>query len=117
MSAVSEGTRDDVASWLEIVREVEPLFGPMPDFESTLCRNVSRGTALCVRAPSRQVLGGILLRAEPHTQITWLAVRSSAGDKGSGAPGRQALRRYPRRAECFDIFDEDSIGVTRRGGS
>jgi hypothetical protein len=48
VNALGEGTRDDVASWLEIVREVEPLFGPMPDFESTLRRNIGRGTALCV---------------------------------------------------------------------
>ncbi|MGC1289368.1 MAG: hypothetical protein WA895_41145, partial [Streptosporangiaceae bacterium] len=66
MSAVSEGTEDDVASWLEIAREVEPLFGPMPDFESTLRRNISRGTALCVRDPSGQVLGGMMLRAAPY---------------------------------------------------
>jgi hypothetical protein len=33
---VSEATPGDVASWLEIAREAEPLFGPMPDFESVL---------------------------------------------------------------------------------
>jgi ribosomal protein S18 acetylase RimI-like enzyme len=111
MSAVSEGTRDAVASWLEIVREVEPLFGPMPDFESTLCRNISRGTALCVRAPSGQVLGGMLLRAAPHTQITWLAVRSSARRQGVGhALVAEALRRYPPPSDVLvDTFGEDSI--------
>jgi ribosomal protein S18 acetylase RimI-like enzyme len=111
VSAVSEGMRDDVVSWLEIVREVEPLFGPMPDFESTLRRNIGRGTALCVRDPSGQVLGGILLRAAPHTQITWLAVRSSARRQGVGhALVAEALRRYPRPCEVLvDTFGKDSI--------
>jgi ribosomal protein S18 acetylase RimI-like enzyme len=111
VSGVSEGTQDDVASWLEIAREVEPLFGPMPDFESTLRRNISRGTALCVRDPSGQVLGGMLLRAAPHTQITWLAVRSSARRRGVGhALVAEALRRYPPPCEVLvDTFGEDII--------
>jgi len=29
-------TESDIPTWLEIVREVEPLFGPMPDFEVIL---------------------------------------------------------------------------------
>ena len=111
VSGVSLGTQDDVASWLEIAREVQPLFGPMPDFESTLRRNISRGTALCVRDPSGQVLGGMLLRAAPHTQITWLAVRSSARRRGVGhALVAEALRRYPPPCEVLvDTFGEDVI--------
>jgi GNAT superfamily N-acetyltransferase len=111
VSAVSEGTQDDVASWLEIAREVGPLFGPMPDIESTLRRNISRGTALCVRDPGGRVLGGMLLRAAPHTQITWLAVRSSARRQGVGhALVAEALRRCPPPCEVLvDTFGEDSI--------
>ena len=111
MIAVSEGTSEDVASWLEITREVEPLFGPMPDFESTLRRNISRGTALCVRDASGQVLGGVLLRAAPHTQITWLAVRSSARRRGVGrALVAEALRRCQPPCEVLvDTFGEDNI--------
>jgi ribosomal protein S18 acetylase RimI-like enzyme len=108
---VSEATRGDVASWLEIAREVEPLFGPMPDFESTLQRNIRRGTALCVRDPNGHVLGGMLLRAAPHTQITWLAVRSSARRRGVGhALVAEALRRCPPPCEVLvDTFGEDSL--------
>ena len=108
---MSEGTSEDVASWLEITREVEPLFGPMPDFESTLRRNISRGTALCVRDANGQVLGGVLLRAAPHTQITWLAVRSSARRRGVGhALVSEALHRYPPPCEVLvDTFGEDNI--------
>ena len=55
VAVAEQGTREDVASWLKIVREVEHLFGPMPDFEATLLRNISRGTALRVRDNSGQV--------------------------------------------------------------
>jgi ribosomal protein S18 acetylase RimI-like enzyme len=111
VNPVGDGTRDDVASWLEVAREVEPLFGPMPDFESTLRRNICRGTALCVRDAGGQVLGGMLLRAAPHTQISWLAVRSSARRRGVGhALVAEALRRYPPPCEVLvDTFGEDSI--------
>jgi ribosomal protein S18 acetylase RimI-like enzyme len=112
VAAVSEGTQEDVASWLELAREVEPLFGPMPEFELTLRRNISRGTALCVRDVSGQVVGGILLRAAPHTQITWLAVRSSARGRGVGrALVAGALRRCPPPCDVLvDTFGEDNIG-------
>ena len=112
VSAVSEGTQDDVASWLEIAREVEPLFGPMPDFESTLRRNISRGTALCVRDPGGQVLGGTLLRAAPHTQITRLAVRSIGSPPGGwGTPwSPRHCAGYPPPCEVLvDTFGEDII--------
>ena len=36
-------TTMDVPSWSEIVREVEPLFGPMPDFEAMLIRKLTKG--------------------------------------------------------------------------
>jgi ribosomal protein S18 acetylase RimI-like enzyme len=108
---VSEATPDDVASWLDVAHEVEPLFGPMPEFESTLRRNITRGTALCVRDASGQVVGGMLLRAAPHTQITWLAVRSSARRSGVGhALLAEALRRCVPPCEVLvDTFGEDNI--------
>jgi ribosomal protein S18 acetylase RimI-like enzyme len=111
VSTVSEGTRDDVASWLELAREVEPLFGPMPDFESTVRRNISRGTALCVRDTGGRVLGGVLLRAAPDAQITWLAVRSSARRRGVGhALVAAALGRcLPPCEVLVDTFGEDNI--------
>jgi GNAT superfamily N-acetyltransferase len=96
-----------VASWLEIVREVESLFGPMPDFESALLRNISRGTALCARDVGGQVLGGVLLRGAPRTQISWLAVRPSARRRGVGrALVTEALCRLP--AGCEVVVDTAS---------
>lgn len=105
-----EATREDVASWLEIVREVEPLFGPMPGFESVLLRNIGRGTALCARDASGQVLGGVLLRAPPDARITWLAVRASARRAGVGhALVAGALRRCRPPCEVLvDTFGSDN---------
>ena len=111
MVAVSEGSPEDVASWLEIVREVESLFGPMPDFEPTLLRNICRGTALCARDAEGQVLGGVLLRGAPRTQISWLAVRPSARRRGVGrALVTEALRRLPVACDVLvDTFGEDNV--------
>jgi ribosomal protein S18 acetylase RimI-like enzyme len=111
MWIVVEAGREDLSSWLEIVHQVEPLFGPMPDFGITLARNISRGSALCVRDTSGQVLGGALLRVPPHAQIAWLAVRSSARGRGVGrALVAETLRRYPATAEVLvDTFGEDNI--------
>jgi ribosomal protein S18 acetylase RimI-like enzyme len=108
--AAVEAERHDVPSWLEIVREVESLFGPMPDFEATLTRNVDRGSALCVRDKPGRVLGGALVRVPPHAQIAWLAVRSSARGQGVGRVlVAEALRRYGFAAEVTaDTFGEDN---------
>jgi hypothetical protein len=41
----------DIPAWLNLAREVEPLFGPMcsdPAFHHALQKNINRGTALCV---------------------------------------------------------------------
>ena len=110
MLIVREAKREDVASWLEIVREVEPLFGPMPAFESVLLRNIGRGTALCAGDTSGQVLGGVLLKAPPGTAITWLAVRTSARRRGVGRVlVAEALRRCrPPCQVLVDTFGADN---------
>jgi ribosomal protein S18 acetylase RimI-like enzyme len=99
-----------IASWLEIVREVEPLFGPMPDFEATLTRNIDRRDALCVRDTGGRVLGGALMKASPP-QIAWLAVRASARGQGVGrALVTEVLRHLPAAAEVtVDTFGEDNV--------
>jgi GNAT superfamily N-acetyltransferase len=110
VAIVREATREDVASWLEIVREAEPLFGPMPDFESVLFRNISRGTALCIRDASGQVLGGVLLHPPPDASIRWLAVRASARRGGVGrALVAEVLRRCKPPCEVLvETFGADN---------
>ena len=100
----------DVASWLEVVREVEPLFGPMPGFEAALTRKIGNGTAVCARDAAGQVLGGALLRVVPHAEIAWLAVRTSARGQGVGhALVADLLRRFAGAAEVtVDAFGADS---------
>jgi GNAT superfamily N-acetyltransferase len=103
--------RGDIPSWLEIVREVEPLFGPMPDFQATLERNIDRGSAICVRDDDGRVLGGALLGgAAPDRWIRWLAVRADARGRGVGAGLiDEALRRFaPPCTVSLDTFGEDN---------
>ena len=93
---VQPAVEADVPSWLEIVREVEPLFGPMPDFETTLLRKIGQQAALCVRSGETAVLGGILLGGtREHGWIRWLAVRSKARAGGVGTSlVEAAVRRF-----------------------
>jgi len=89
-------TAADLPSWLDLAREVEPLFGPMPDFRTHALRAIDRGTAL-VAADGRTVLGGVLLSRDdrPH-HITWLAVRARSRRRGIGAALLDAiLDRWP----------------------
>jgi len=75
----------DIDAWLEIAREVEPLFGSMPLFDVTLKDNIARGTALCADDGAGGVSGGLLLGGEaPDHSIRWLAVRRMARGQGNG---------------------------------
>ena len=83
---VHRATLADIPSWLEVAREVERLFGPMPMFEVTLKEKIGQCEALCVRAPSGAVAGGLLLGGTPPDNwIRWLAVRKSARERGVGS--------------------------------
>ena len=74
----------DLSSWLELVFEVEDVFGPMPDFEVHARRGIHRGTAYVV-ADGEKVHGAALLSPDGHPQrIRWLAVRDSARGRGVG---------------------------------
>jgi hypothetical protein len=44
----------DVPSWSEIVREVEPLFGSMADFEAMLVRKIDQGPRSVFDLTARQ---------------------------------------------------------------
>jgi len=83
---VAIATRSHIASWLDLVAEVEPLFGPMPDFEQTLRRNVDRGSAFCCLTGDR-VAGGMLLGGPTRSDrwIRWLAVAARDRRRGVGA--------------------------------
>ena len=109
---VSAATEADIPSWLEIVDEVEPLFGPMPDFRTVLENNIRRGTALAARSADGSVLGGVLvsIRAE-HATISWLAVRSTSRRSGIGTVlVSGALRLTSTLDVVVDTFGPDQAG-------
>jgi len=103
----------DVPSWLEIVREVEPLFGPMPDFETTLLTKIGEQAALCVRSGDAAVLGGILIGGtKEHGWIRWLAVRTKARAGGVGGSLVEAAVKRMKTAKTIslDTFREEATG-------
>ena len=109
---VIPATAPDIASWLELVSQVEPLFGGMPMFDVSLKAKIAEGAALCVRAADGGVLGGVLLGGEaPDNWIRWLAVRTSARRRGIGAALLgEVLLRWP--APCtisLATFGEDNV--------
>lgn len=83
---------EDREAWLELAREVEPLFGPMvndPGFHHALDTTIERGTAYCVRIahdrPGSPLAGGMLFSAKPPIyKIGWLAVSHSQRGRGIG---------------------------------
>jgi len=88
----------DIASWLTLAAEVEPLFGPLignPGFHNALHKNIGRGTAYCIRendGPSGvSLMGGLLFSPHPpRYTIGWLAVAAAWRRQGVG----QALLIY-----------------------
>jgi ribosomal protein S18 acetylase RimI-like enzyme len=109
-------TTADVASWLDVVRKVEPLFGPMPDFEANLLHKIGRKAAICVRLDDRDaaspVLGGVILGGtSEHGWIRWLAVRSTARRSGIGQGLVEAAmkRMKPAKTISLDILREEAV--------
>ena len=68
-------------------------------FDVTLKTKIAEGAALCVRAQTGAVLGGVLLGGEaPDNWIRWLAVRRAARGQGiGGALLTEVLRLWPGR--------------------
>jgi GNAT superfamily N-acetyltransferase len=111
-------TTMDVPSWSEILREVEPLFGPMPDFEAMLIRKIDQGPALCIRSHSEGdaacVLVGLLFGGSPpQGWIRWLAVRSRA--RGTGI-GQCLVEAAIERLKGFDRISVDTFRAENLGG-
>ena len=107
---VDNATMADIDSWLEIVREVGPLFGPMPDFAATLREKIAEGQALCLRGEDGAVEGAMLLGGTAeHGWIRWLAVRRAARGRGVGRLLVEAaiVRMSAALTISLDTFRED----------
>ena len=70
----------DFDAWIELAREVEPLFGPMADqeeFRNALKQVISNKTAFCIRSSEDErdntLKGGIIISKESN-EIVWFAV-------------------------------------------
>lgn len=89
---VRSATIDDIPDWIALARDVEPLFGPMPDIEHHIRRGINRDTALVVTDTSATLVGAALLsRSDDPHQIHWLAVSSQARRQGAGRALLQAI--------------------------
>jgi GNAT superfamily N-acetyltransferase len=103
---------------MDLVREVEPLFGPMPDFDATLRRNIARGSAFCV-LHGEQVAGGMLVGGPtPRDRwIRWLAVTAADRRHGVGASlvdKALALFAPPCTVSLHTFGDDNPDGTAAR---
>ena len=76
----------DIMDWLKLVREVEPLFGPMigmDGFQEHLARVVDAGRAFGIRN-DRGALCGVAVVSFENNEIEWLAVASRDRNNGLG---------------------------------
>lgn len=77
----------DFPLWLNLTREVEPLFGPMvedPVFRKSLMLCIQEKHAFCVSDEDHtNLLGGILIDPKEN-EILWLAVTRKARGRGIG---------------------------------
>ncbi|OQA05767.1 MAG: Acetyltransferase (GNAT) family protein [bacterium ADurb.Bin374] len=77
---------EDIPAWLELAREVEPLFGPMAeseDFRSGIRQAILDGSAFCCETEGGTI-GGIIALHREGNEIAWLAVSSACRGKGIG---------------------------------
>lgn len=76
----------DIIEWLELVREVEPLFGPMVEttgFQEHLAMVVGEERAFGIRNDCGELCGAIVVSYEKN-EIEWLAVASRERKNGFG---------------------------------
>lgn len=90
---VQVATEKDIPEWINLAREVEPLFGPMiddPKFHSGLQKCIIDKQAFCVRdedgPPGFPLSGGLLFsRKHPIYKVSWLAVSKAKRRMGIGS--------------------------------
>lgn len=78
--------KKDIVTWLDLAKEVEPIFGPMigqDDFHTALKAIISSQHAYCARDESGKPLG-IVAVSPVENQILWLAVFAASKRQGIG---------------------------------
>lgn len=75
----------DIHAWLELAKEVEPLFGKMVecvDFKKAIKKSISNSSAFCII--NANSIEGIVSVNKSENEIAWLAVRKQSCKKGYG---------------------------------
>lgn len=104
-----------VPAWLSLASKVEPLFGPMPNFDSVVERKILRKQAFyaLVDNKSTSFAGGVLIGGSGNEHwIRWLAVCPDFRKVGVGRSlVEAALQRIPPSSDVFvDTFVAGSSG-------
>jgi GNAT superfamily N-acetyltransferase len=79
-------THQDIEQWLELAKEVEPLFGEMvgiADFCEGIKECIANSSALCLTHADDDVIGIIAVNKEKN-EIEWLAVKNKYRGNGYG---------------------------------
>lgn len=79
-------TNQDLDAWMELAREVEPLFGEMvgnEDFINGIKGCIASQSAFCVVNTDSEVEGIVAINKAVN-EIAWLAVREKCRGKGYG---------------------------------
>lgn len=79
-------TYADLNDWLELAKEVEPLFGKMVEcegFQEGIKETVTKSSAFCVIDTNNKI-GGIIAVDKSQNEILWLAVHNKHRLKGYG---------------------------------
>lgn len=83
------GERGDIGAWMELVREVSPVFPgleteeALEDHKNTVLRFMGEKRALCVKI--RGEIAGVLLFSVKHNMICCLAVSPAHRKEGIGS--------------------------------
>ncbi|WP_066499577.1 GNAT family N-acetyltransferase [Abyssisolibacter fermentans] len=79
-------TNQDFNAWLELAKEVEPLFGKMvgcEDFKKGIKECISNLSAFCFVNTNNDIEGVIAINKDEN-EIAWLAVKKKCRGKGYG---------------------------------
>ena len=115
------GTHDDIDPWIELVREVSPVFPGLEteeaieDHKNTVLRFMGEKRALCVKIHGE--IAGVLLFSVKHNMICCLAVSPAHRKKGvASALLAAALERLDRSRDItVSTYREgDEKGVAAR---
>ena len=109
-------TISDFDSWLNLAKEVEPLFGPMSQevgFHEALKIAISDNTAFCIHPDSKEnnihLKGGIIISKESN-EIAWLAVSKKYRGHGYGRELlKYAINNLDSNKDIFVQTFDDSV--------